>query len=107
MAKIGVLGAGTWGMALSRMLSLSGHEITVCPNELHNLVGISTERCGIVVSVVVVLYHSHDPHIVLTQNYSVLIITCFKKTGKSKALFYKVFWILRGSDWRKICLKQN
>ncbi|MBO7710399.1 MAG: NAD(P)-dependent glycerol-3-phosphate dehydrogenase [Lachnospiraceae bacterium] len=29
MAKIGVLGAGTWGMALSRMLSLSGHEITV------------------------------------------------------------------------------
>ena len=29
MAKIGVLGAGTWGMALSRMLSNSGHDITV------------------------------------------------------------------------------
>ena len=29
MANIGVLGAGTWGMALSRMLFLSGHEITV------------------------------------------------------------------------------
>lgn len=29
MAKIGVLGAGTWGMALARMLSLSGHTVTV------------------------------------------------------------------------------
>lgn len=29
MAKIGVLGAGTWGMALSRMLSNSGHRVTV------------------------------------------------------------------------------
>ena len=29
MTKIGVLGAGTWGMALARMLSLSGHEVTV------------------------------------------------------------------------------
>ena len=27
--KIGVLGAGTWGMALARMLSLSGHQVTV------------------------------------------------------------------------------
>ena len=27
--KIGVLGAGTWGMALTRMLSRSGHETTV------------------------------------------------------------------------------
>ena len=27
--KIGVLGAGTWGIALARMLSLSGHEVTV------------------------------------------------------------------------------
>lgn len=27
--KIGVLGAGTWGMALARMLDLSGHEVTV------------------------------------------------------------------------------
>ena len=29
MAKIGVLGAGTWGMALARMLCVSGHEVTV------------------------------------------------------------------------------
>lgn len=29
MTKIGVLGAGTWGMALARMLVLSGHEVTV------------------------------------------------------------------------------
>ena len=29
MTKIGVLGAGTWGMALARMLCLSGNEVTV------------------------------------------------------------------------------
>ena len=29
MKKIGVLGAGTWGMALARMLCLSGHQVTV------------------------------------------------------------------------------
>ena len=29
MKKIGVLGAGTWGMALARMLSHSGHAVTV------------------------------------------------------------------------------
>lgn len=29
MKKIGVLGAGTWGMALARMLCNSGHEVTV------------------------------------------------------------------------------
>ncbi len=29
MKKIGVLGAGTWGMALTRMLCLSGHCVTV------------------------------------------------------------------------------
>jgi glycerol-3-phosphate dehydrogenase (NAD(P)+) len=29
MKKIGVLGAGTWGMALARMLCISGHEVTV------------------------------------------------------------------------------
>ncbi|MBR0085909.1 MAG: NAD(P)-binding domain-containing protein, partial [Lachnospiraceae bacterium] len=27
--NIGVLGAGTWGMALSRMLSVTGHDVTV------------------------------------------------------------------------------
>lgn len=29
MKKIGVLGAGTWGMALARMLCISGHAVTV------------------------------------------------------------------------------
>lgn len=29
MTKIGVLGAGTWGMALARMLCISGHEVMV------------------------------------------------------------------------------
>ena len=29
MKTIGVLGAGTWGMALARMLSVSGHQVTV------------------------------------------------------------------------------
>ena len=29
MAQIGVLGAGTWGMALARMLSNSGHDVIV------------------------------------------------------------------------------
>ena len=29
MASIGVLGAGTWGIALTRMLSLTGHDVTV------------------------------------------------------------------------------
>ena len=29
MSKIGVLGAGTWGMALARMLCVSGHKVTV------------------------------------------------------------------------------
>lgn len=29
MKRIGVLGAGTWGMALARMLCINGHEVTV------------------------------------------------------------------------------
>lgn len=40
MAKIGVLGAGTWGMALARMLSNSGREVTVwsaLPQEVDEL----------------------------------------------------------------------
>lgn len=37
---IGVLGAGTWGMALARMLCVSGHEVTVwsaLPEEIDTL----------------------------------------------------------------------
>lgn len=40
MEKIGVLGAVTWGMALARMLSNSGHEVTVwsaLPQEVDEL----------------------------------------------------------------------
>ena len=29
MVKIGVLGAGTWGIALARMLSKAGHQVQV------------------------------------------------------------------------------
>ena len=29
MSKIGVLGAGTWGTALSRVLCINGHEVSV------------------------------------------------------------------------------
>ena len=40
MSKIGVLGAGTWGMALARMLAKSDHEVIVwsaLPAEIENL----------------------------------------------------------------------
>jgi glycerol-3-phosphate dehydrogenase (NAD(P)+) len=40
MSKIGVIGAGTWGIALARMLSNSGHEVTVwsaIPDEIEEL----------------------------------------------------------------------
>ena len=40
MAKINVIGAGTWGMALARMLSRSGHEVKVwsaLPEEIEKL----------------------------------------------------------------------
>ena len=38
--RIGVIGAGTWGIALTRMLSIAGHEITVwsaLPAEIEEL----------------------------------------------------------------------
>ncbi len=40
MTKVGVLGAGTWGIALARMLANSGKEVTVwsaLPQEIDNL----------------------------------------------------------------------
>ncbi len=40
MANIGILGAGTWGMALARLLRLSGHAVTVwsaIPEEIDRL----------------------------------------------------------------------
>ena len=43
---IGVLGAGTWGMALARLLALSGHDVTVwsaLPEEIDHLQTIRTQ----------------------------------------------------------------
>ena len=40
MTKIGVLGAGTWGIALARMLAVNGHDVTVwsaLPEEVKSL----------------------------------------------------------------------
>ena len=40
MASIGILGAGTWGMALARMLFNKGHQVTVwsaLPREIEEL----------------------------------------------------------------------
>ena len=40
MANIGVLGAGTWGTALARMLAVNGHNVTMwsaLPQELIEL----------------------------------------------------------------------
>ena len=32
MKRIGILGAGTWGMALARMLTVSGNDVLVWPD---------------------------------------------------------------------------
>ena len=45
MAKIGVLGAGTWGMALARMLQLSGNEVTVWSALEREVEEFSATRC--------------------------------------------------------------
>lgn len=40
MTKIAILGAGTWGIALARMLSLKGYDVQVwsaIPEEIHEL----------------------------------------------------------------------
>lgn len=45
MSRIGVIGSGTWGIALSRLLALNGYEVTVwsaLPEEIDEL--ISTRR---------------------------------------------------------------
>ena len=44
--KLGILGAGTWGMALARMLSNSGHEVEVwaaLPAEIDRLAATRTQ----------------------------------------------------------------
>lgn len=44
MKKIGVLGAGTWGMALARMLSISGSDVTVWSALEKEVVTFAAER---------------------------------------------------------------
>ncbi len=44
IAKIGVLGAGTWGMALARMLSVTGHQVTVWSAIEKEIDDLSTTR---------------------------------------------------------------
>ena len=47
MNKIGILGAGTWGMALARMLTLRGNEVTVwsaVPGETDELAALRRQR---------------------------------------------------------------
>lgn len=47
MSSIGVIGAGTWGIALSRMLANSGHEVTVwsaLPDEVKQLAETRTQK---------------------------------------------------------------
>ena len=44
MSTIGVLGAGTWGTALARMLSNSGHEVTVWSISQDEVNALSTTR---------------------------------------------------------------
>ena len=44
MKKIGVLGAGTWGIALARMLCISGHQVTVWSALEQEIEDLSTTR---------------------------------------------------------------
>lgn len=44
MSTIGVLGAGTWGIALARMLSNSGHEVTVWSISREEVDSLSSTR---------------------------------------------------------------
>lgn len=44
MAKVGVIGAGSWGTALSRLLSLNGHEVTVWSIVESEIEMLKTER---------------------------------------------------------------
>ena len=44
MSKIGILGAGTWGIALARMLSNSGHDVTVWSAIDSEVDSLSAER---------------------------------------------------------------
>ena len=44
MQRIGVLGAGTWGMALARMLAVRGHRVTVWSALPHEVEQLAAER---------------------------------------------------------------
>ena len=43
--SIGVLGAGTWGMALARMLTVSGNDVQVWSAIEAEVDNLSTTRC--------------------------------------------------------------
>lgn len=43
--KIGVLGAGTWGVALARMLSVNGHDVTVWSKFEAEVKALTEKRC--------------------------------------------------------------
>ena len=45
--KIGVLGAGTWGMALARMLTVSGNEVQVWSAIEAEVDNLSTTRVNL------------------------------------------------------------
>ena len=45
MAKTGVIGAGSWGIALSLLLHNNGHEVTVWSALKDEIVELSTEHC--------------------------------------------------------------
>ena len=44
MASIGILGSGTWGMALARMLTNCGHDVTVWSFDPREIDGLETTR---------------------------------------------------------------
>ena len=50
MKKIGVLGAGTWGMALARVLADAGHRVTVWSAIEREIDEFSGDNTGLVVA---------------------------------------------------------
>lgn len=42
--KIGILGAGTWGVALARLLERNGHAVTVWSKFLQEVESLATSR---------------------------------------------------------------
>ena len=72
MKKIGVLGAGTWGMALARMLQLSGNDVTVWSALEREIDEFSGDNAGLVVAElelpVIIENGDYNPTIGLCRN---------------------------------------